>query len=80
MTEFNNQAMFKLSYGLFVCTAKRGDKLNGCIINTAQQVTSQPNRISICVNKQNYTHDMILETGVFRIIFWMLHNNVYQLI
>ena len=33
---------------------------NGCIINTAQQVTSQPNRISICVNKNNFTHDMIV--------------------
>ncbi len=60
-------AMFKLSYGLFVLTAKDGKKDNGCIINTAQQVTSQPNRISICVNKNNFTHDMIVKTGEFNV-------------
>ena len=60
-------AMFKLSYGLFVLTAKDGKKDNGCIINTAQQVTSQPNRISICVNKNNFTHDMIARTGEFNV-------------
>ena len=60
-------AMFKLSYGLFVLTAKDGRKDNGSIINTAQQVTSQPNRISICVNKNNFTHDMIVKTGEFNV-------------
>ena len=60
-------AMFKLSYGLFILTARDGKKDNGCIINTAQQVTSQPNRISICVNKNNFTHDMILKTGEFNV-------------
>ncbi|WP_022766634.1 flavin reductase [Butyrivibrio sp. XPD2006] len=62
MPEFNNKAMYKLSYGLFVCTAVQGDKKNGCIINTAVQVASDPNTISIAVNKANYTHDMIKET------------------
>ncbi len=64
MSEMNTKAMYKLSYGLFVCTAVRGDKKNGCIINTAIQVASEPNRISIAVNKANYTHDMIKDTGV----------------
>ena len=63
MAEMNTKAMYKLSYGLFVCTAKRGDKLNGCIINTAIQVASEPNRISVAINKANYTHDMVMETG-----------------
>nr|WP_330363818.1 flavin reductase [Butyrivibrio sp. WCD2001] len=63
----NTKAMFKLSYGLFVCTAVRGDKKNGCIINTAIQVASEPNRISIAVNKANFTHDMIKETGLCNI-------------
>ena len=62
MPDFNNKAMYKLSYGLFVCTATRGDKKNGCIINTAVQVASDPNTISIAVNKANYTHDMIMDT------------------
>ncbi len=59
--------MHKLSYGLFVLSAAEGDKQNGCIINTAMQVTTTPNRITIAVNKQNYTHDMILHTGVFNV-------------
>ena len=60
-------AMFKLSYGLFVLTALDGDKHNGCIINTAAQLTDTPKRITIAVNKANYTHDMILKTGVFNV-------------
>lgn len=62
-----NTSMFKLSYGLFVLTAKNSEKDNGCIINTVSQVTSSPMRISITVNKQNYTHDMIKETGMFNV-------------
>ena len=60
-------AMFKLSYGLFVVTAREGEKDNGCITNTAGQVTTTPNRITLAVNKGNYTHDMILRTGVFNV-------------
>ncbi len=56
--------MYKLSYGLFVVTANNG-RDNGCITNTVVQVTSEPNRISVAVNKANLTHDMMLETGVF---------------
>ena len=63
----DKKAMYNLSYGLFVLTARRGDKDNGCIINTAGQVTSAPNRISITVNKENFTHDMIRDTGKFNI-------------
>ena len=60
-------AMFNISYGLFVLTAKEGEKDNGCIINTAIQITDSPMRISIAVNKANYTHDMILRTGIFNV-------------
>lgn len=63
----DKKAMYKLSYGLFVLTAKEGNKDNGCIINTAIQAASEPNQISICVNKANYTHDMIVRTGTFTI-------------
>ena len=59
------KAMYALSYGLFVLTARQGDKDNGCIINTASQVTTDPNRIVITVNKSNHTHDMVLATGEF---------------
>ena len=63
----DKKAMYKLTYGLFVLTARLGEKDNGCIINTAGQVTSTPNRISITVNKDNFTHDMIKETGKFNL-------------
>ena len=63
----DNKAMYKLSYGLFVLTAREGAKDNGCIINTAIQAASEPNQISICVNKANYTHDMIKATGEFTV-------------
>ena len=65
--EIQAEAMFKFSYGLFVLTAKDGDKDNGCIINTAAQLTDTPKRINIAVNKANYTHDMIMNTGVFNL-------------
>ncbi|MCR5797942.1 MAG: flavin reductase [Eubacterium sp.] len=64
----DNSIMFKLSYGLYVLTAKT-DKLNGCIINTAIQQTSEPNRVSVTVNKQNFTEQMIEETGKFVVSF-----------
>lgn len=56
-------AMNHLSYGLFVLTAQKEGFDNGCIINTVQQVTVEPNCITIAVNKSNLTHDMILETN-----------------
>ena len=63
----NAKVMDKIGYGLYVLTAKENDKDNGCIINTVQQVTSTPNRISITVCKDNYTHDMIMRTKEFNV-------------
>lgn len=63
----NEKTMFQLTYGLFVLTARQGEKDNGCIINTAGQVTSVPNRISIAVNQGNYTHDLILAERKFNL-------------
>lgn len=60
-------AMNHLSYGLFVLTAQKDEFDNGCIINTVQQVTTEPNCITIAVNKSNLTHDMILETNKFNV-------------
>lgn len=62
----DKKVMYKLSYGLFVLTAKT-DKDNGCITNTLIQVTSEPNRIGFAVNKMNLTHDMVMESKVFNI-------------
>ena len=66
-TAIDSAAVRTLSYGLFVLTAKDGDKDNGCIINTVQQVTGSPLRVSIAVNKENLTHDMIAKTGAFNV-------------
>ena len=63
----DNKAIFNISYGLFVLVARQGEKDNACIINVAQQVTSDPLRFMICVNKQNLTHDMILRTLKFNL-------------
>lgn len=63
----DNKVMYNLTYGLFILTAKEGEKDNGCIVNTVSQVTTSPNRIVVAVNKQNYTHGMIERTGVFNV-------------
>ena len=60
-------AMYKISYGLFVLTAKNSVKQNGCIVNTVMQVTSTPNRIVVAVNKNNFTHDMIVQSKEFNV-------------
>lgn len=63
----DNKALFNIGYGLYVVTAKDGDRSNGCIINTVMQVTSSPLLIAVGVNKQNYTHDLIIKNGEFNI-------------
>ena len=65
--EIDGAAMSRIGYGLYVLTAREGDKDNGCIINTLSQLTSRPNRISVTVNKSNYTHGMIVRTGLFNV-------------
>lgn len=62
-----DQAMYKLTYGLFILTARADGRDNGCIVNTVSQVTTSPNRIIVTVNKQNHTHDMIARTGAFNV-------------
>lgn len=60
-------ALFNISYGLFVLVARQGDRDNACIINVAQQVSSDPLQLMICVNKSNLTHDMVLRTLKFNL-------------
>lgn len=63
----NNKALYNITYGLYLLTAKEDDFHNGCIINTAIQVANNPTRISIASIKGNKTHDMIMNTGIFNI-------------
>ena len=67
MNTLNPDALAKISYGLYVLTAREGDKDNGCIENVANQLTDTPLQMMISVNKQNLTHDMILHTGLFNV-------------
>ena len=65
--EIEAAAFNNISYGLFLVFAREGEKDNGCVINTAALLTDNPKTVNVSVNKQNYTHDMILGTGVFNI-------------
>ena len=56
-------ALFKIGYGLYVVTSNDGKKDNGLIVNTVSQVTSSPNRIAVTINKDNYSHHVIKQTG-----------------
>ena len=56
-------ALFKIGYGLYVITSNDGKRDNGFICNTVSQVTSNPNRVAVCINKQNYSHHVIQKTG-----------------
>ncbi len=57
------KALFNIGYGLYVITVNDGKKDNGLIVNTVMQVTSSPERIAVAVNKSNYSHDVIKNSG-----------------
>ncbi len=60
-------ALFKIGYGLYVVTSNDGKKDNGLIVNTVSQLTSSPNRIGVTINKENYSHHVIKQTGKMNI-------------
>ena len=60
-------ALFNIGYGLYVVTSNDGKKDNGLIVNTVTQVTNSPNRVAVCINKQNYSHHTIKNTGVMNV-------------
>lgn len=63
----NTNALFKIGYGLYILTANEQGKDNGCVVNTVMQVTSNPCQIAVCVNKNNYTCEMIQHTKKFNV-------------
>ena len=63
----NPKALFNITYGLYVLTARQGDKDNGCIVNSVMQVAEKPVRLALSVSKQNLTCDMIRKTGLFNV-------------
>lgn len=60
-------ALFKIGYGLYVVTSNDGKKDNGLIVNTVSQVTDNPNRVAVCINKANYSHHIIKQTGIMNV-------------
>jgi flavorubredoxin/flavin reductase (DIM6/NTAB) family NADH-FMN oxidoreductase RutF len=60
-------ALFKIGYGLYVVTSNDGKKDNGLIVNTVSQVTDTPNRVAVCINKANYSHHVIKQTGIMNV-------------
>ena len=65
--KINPTALFNIGYGLYIVTAKEGDKDNGCIVNTVTQLTDKKLRVAVTINKQNLTHDMVKNTGVLNV-------------
>jgi len=63
----NPKALYKISYGLYVVTSKKDGKFNGQIANTVIQVTSDPQMISVCLNKQNLTHEFVQASKVLAV-------------
>ena len=60
-------ALFNIGYGLYVVTSNDGVKDNGLIVNTVTQVTNTPNRVAVTINKQNYSHHVIRQTGIMNV-------------
>jgi len=60
-------ALFNIGYGLYVVTCNDGNKDNGLIVNTVTQVTNTPNRIAVTINKENYSHHVIKQTGIMNV-------------
>ena len=60
-------ALFNIGYGLYVVTSNDGKKDNGLIVNTVTQVTNTPNQIAVTINKENYSHHIIKQTGIMNI-------------
>ncbi|MGN0294454.1 MAG: flavin reductase [Lachnospiraceae bacterium] len=60
-------ALFNIGYGLYVVTSNDGKKDNGLIVNTVTQLTSTPNRVAVTINKANYSHHVIKQTGIMNV-------------
>jgi ferric-chelate reductase [NAD(P)H] len=64
-SEVDRKAFRDLSYGLYIVTSFKGDRLNGQIVNTVIQVTSEPPWVAVIINKKNLTHEFIVKSKVF---------------
>lgn len=60
-------ALFKITYGLYIVTSCDGERFTGLVANTVSQVTAEPPRISVCIHKENLTHEYITRSGAFAV-------------
>lgn len=67
MANIEKEAMFKITYGLYMLTTTDGSKQNGCIVNTVSMLTDNPKRIVVFVNKANYSEELLRKTGIFNV-------------
>ena len=63
----NMSALFNIGYGLYVVTSNDGKKDNALIVNTVTQLTNTPNRVAVAINKENYSHHVIKQTGIMNV-------------
>lgn len=61
------KTLYKISYGMYLVSSKKGDKFNGQIANTVFQVTADPPKVTVCINKENLTHQFIEDSQVFTV-------------
>ena len=61
--EIDKTALFKIGYGLYIVTSNDGKKDNGCIVNSVLQAADNPLRVVVCINKANYTYEIVHKTG-----------------
>lgn len=61
------KALYKISYGLYIVSVAYEGKLNGCVVNTVMQITSQPAKCVVAISKNNYTHDMVINAKSFSV-------------
>lgn len=67
MVMIEKEAMYKITYGLFMLTTTDGEKQNGCIVNTVAMLTDNPKRITVFVNKANYSEELLRKTGILNV-------------
>jgi flavin reductase (DIM6/NTAB) family NADH-FMN oxidoreductase RutF len=70
MSQIDSKALFKIGYGLYLVTCRdtMNDRDNALILNSVMQVTNNPDRLAVCINKANYSHDLIKDSGIMNVL------------
>ena len=70
MNNIDSKALFKIGYGLYLvsCRDTMNDRDNALILNSVMQVTNNPDRLAVCINKANYSHDLVKDSGLINVL------------